>query len=294
MALPRIARALALLALAAGCVAPRPAVGETASVGHAASGHLVRGVALPDSGPGFVRARPGEATRFGTPELVGALTRAAARVAEAFPGGPPLRVGDLSSPLGGHHPRHNSHRTGRDADLVFYATDAAGRATRGRGWLAFDRFGLSRETDAPGGGAPSNDLFFFDEARNWELVRSLLLDPVADFQWIFCSNGVKSRLLRYAAIHEPDPEAIFRATWVLHQPSSGNPHADHFHVRVFCGPRQRALGCEDTGPRWAWLGDRPFKPDDAVATLDDDALVDSLLAPLPDQGEPDPALVAER
>ncbi len=288
---PQRTATLLALALLAGCAGPRPAPGDTVSVGHAAGGHLVRGVSLADSGPGFVRARPGEETRYGTPELVGALTRAAARVAEAFPGGPPLRIGDLSLPLGGLHPRHNSHRNGRDADIVFYATDAAGRATRGRSWLAFDRFGLSRETHAPGGGAASNGLFFFDEARNWTFVRSLLLDPVADFQWIFCSNGVKSRLLRYAAVHEPDPEAIFRATWVLHQPSNGNPHADHFHVRVFCGPRQRALGCEDTGPRWAWLGDRPFKPDEASATLDDEALVGELLAP---EEPDDPALVAGR
>ncbi|MBC7172570.1 MAG: penicillin-insensitive murein endopeptidase, partial [Polyangiaceae bacterium] len=76
---------------------PRPENADTASVGHAAGGHLIGGLSLPDRGPGYVRARPGEETRFGTPELLGALTRAAASVSEAFPGGPPLRIGDLSS-----------------------------------------------------------------------------------------------------------------------------------------------------------------------------------------------------
>lgn len=53
--------------------------------------------------------------------------------------------GDLSSPHGGRHDRHGSHRAGRDADVIFYATDAAGTPTRGRGWLAYDRFGAARE-----------------------------------------------------------------------------------------------------------------------------------------------------
>jgi penicillin-insensitive murein endopeptidase len=271
-------------ALLAGCLAPRPAPTETVSVGQAANGYLRNGVVFPDRGPGFVRARPGEETRYGTPALVSALKRAAASVAEAFPGGPPLRVGDLSAPLGGHHARHNSHRSGRDVDLVFYATDASGRSTRGRSWLAFDRFGLSREETTPSG-APSGDLYFFDEARNWQLVRALLTDPEVEVQWIFCSNGVKARLLRYAALHEPDPDVLFRASWILHQPSSGNPHADHFHVRTFCGARERALGCQDTAPFWVWVGDEPFKVPGAIEALGDDALLAALSAPL---GEPEP------
>src|SRR5690606_12139398 len=135
-----------------GCVPPRPAPGQTASVGLANDGYLLGGVPLPDRGPGFVRGRPGETTRFGTPALVGALGRAAAAVAEAYPGSPPLKVGDLSGPGGGAHPRHGSHRSGRDVDVIFYARDDAGQATRGRGWLAYDRFGLAREERALGGG----------------------------------------------------------------------------------------------------------------------------------------------
>jgi penicillin-insensitive murein endopeptidase len=268
----------------AGCLAPRPAPGDTASVGQAAAGYLLGGVSMPDRGPGFVRARPGEATRFGTPGLVGAVARAAASVAEAFPGGAPLRVGDFSAPLGGHHARHNSHRSGRDVDLVFFATDASGRSTRGRSWLAFDHLGVSREVAAPSGRA-SGDLYFFDEARNWHLVRALLDDPEVEVQWIFCSNGVKARLLRYAALHEPDPEILFRASWVLHQPSSGNPHADHFHVRVFCSARERALGCQDTAPYWVWLGDEPFKARGEAFALGDDALLTALAGDLEDEAD---------
>jgi penicillin-insensitive murein endopeptidase len=188
-------------------------------------------------------------------------------------------VGDLSSPAGGRHSRHGSHRTGRDVDVIFYVTDASGRSVRGRGWLAFDRFGVARETAAPGDGEPSNDLFFFDDARNWHFVRSLLTDPEASVQWIFCSRGVKARLLSYAAQHEPDPEVVFRASWVLHQPSRGHPHHDHFHVRVTCTADERLTGCYNREPIWPWLRAVEKPADVHPAPLTDEALVEALLAP---------------
>ena len=187
-------------------------------------------------------------------------------------------MGDLSSVSGGIHPRHGSHRSGRDVDVIFYATDDAGRATQGRGWLSYDRFGLARESHPPAG-VRAGGLYNLDVARNWQFVRSLLTDREVEVQWIFCSNGVKAQLLRHAALHEPDPDVLLRASWILHQPSSGNPHADHFHIRVYCGPTQSALGCIDDGPRWAWLGDEAFKSPEAVDAADDAALLEAM-APL--------------
>ncbi len=261
----------------AGCLGLTPTPDAPLSWGSSSNGLLFSGVALPDRGDGFVRARPGEDTRWGTPQTVGALERAAASVWRTYPGGAPLRIGDLSYRDGGRHPRHRSHRSGRDVDIIFYATDAAGRSTRGRGWLAFDRFGVARETVALGGGEPTNDLFFFDDARNWHLVRALLLDPEANVQWIFCSRGVKSRLLAYAIAHEQDAEAIFRAAWVLHQPSSGNPHADHFHIRFACTAEERAMGCWDRGPIWPWMRQAVEKPlDRTPLPLDDHGLMQAL------------------
>lgn len=271
----------------AGCLGLTPIPGAPLSWGSSSDGLLFEGVALPNSGDGFVRARPGEDTRWGTPQTVSSLTAAAASVARTYPGGEPLRIGDLSYPNGGRHPRHRSHRSGRDVDVIFYVTDAAGRSTRGRGWLSFDRFGVARETISLGGDAPTNDLFFFDEARNWHFVRTLLLDPEANVQWIFCSRGVKTRLLSYAIAHEENPDAIFRAAWVLHQPSSGNPHSDHFHIRFSCTAEERALGCWDRGPLWPWIRHDVEKPAHAEATpLDDAALLRALFAePPPEEGE---------
>jgi penicillin-insensitive murein endopeptidase len=259
-----------------GCAPPYGSSDESYSFGTTSNGVLVRGVPLPERGPGYVRARPGEATRAGTAQLVGALSRAAAAVEAAHPGGAPLRIGDLSSPHGGQHPRHGSHRAGRDADVIFYATDAAGTPTRGRGWLAYDRFGTAREPDD---GGRRGRVFFFDDARNWAFVRALLLDPQARVQWLFVSNGVKARLLRYAALHEPNRTATYRAREVLHQPSRGNPHADHFHVRLACDTRERRLGCRDWGPEWPWL--RQGAGTDATdpgAAWTDEALVDALMS----------------
>lgn len=257
------------------CIPPDVPVDESHSFGTTSNGILVHGASLPDRGPGFVRARPGESTRAGTRELIATLSRAAAYVDATHPGGAPLRIGDLSAPHGGQHDRHGSHRAGRDADVIFYATDAAGTPTRGRGWLAYDRFGAARETTDTG--RPGR-MFFFDDARNWAFVRALLLDPDARVQWLFVSNGIKARLLRYAAAHEPESEAVYRARVVLHQPSTGNPHADHFHLRIACGVRERALGCQDWGPEWPWLRQgAPHDPSEASAAWTDEALVDALM-----------------
>lgn len=264
-----------LCSLLGACTTAVPP-GTSVSHGDSANGWLQGGVPLPDRGPGFVRARPGESTRYGIPRLITALERAAAVVHRRL-GGAPLRVGDLSAPFGGRHPRHRSHRSGRDMDLIFYATDLDGRSVEGRGWVAYDRFGVGVEPLEQGG-----RVLRFDEARNWELVRTLLLDEEAQVQWIFASRGVKARLLRYAAEHEPNPEALFRAAWAIHQPTRGRAHDDHFHVRVACGPTQRALGCNDRGPVWSWWRDAALKRD-RYAPLNDAGLLAFLL-----EGTPDP------
>ncbi|MGB0680757.1 MAG: penicillin-insensitive murein endopeptidase, partial [Polyangiales bacterium] len=205
--------------------------------------------------------------------LVDALMRAAAAVQKRFGPDTVLKVGDVSAPQGGLHPRHGSHRSGRDVDLIFYARDGAGRPVRGSGWLAYDRFGVAVDRRAPG------QVFFFDEARNWALVRALLADPHIEVQWIFCSAGIKALLLRHAMVHEPDAAVLARAAWVLHQPGRGNPHRDHFHVRIACPPRDRAQGCEDGPPLWPWLRRAQGRDGAPVAELSEAGLVRALLRP---------------
>lgn len=271
----------------AGCFGLTPAPDEPLSWGATNGGILRRGEPLPDSGEGFVRARPGESTRYGTPRLIEALQRVAAEVSRRFPGTAPVRIGDLSSPHGGRHPRHGSHRTGRDVDVLFYVTDPTGRSRTGRGWLAYNRFGFAVEHQRPGAGpgSGSGGLFLFDDARNWHFVRTLLLDEEAAVQWIFVSRGVKARLLRYAMAHEPDPRVITRAAYVLHQPERASPHDDHFHVRIMCSPRQLAAGCQDRAPFWPWLRAEWEKPLAVTGEpLDDEHLLRELMEPFADGG----------
>jgi penicillin-insensitive murein endopeptidase len=265
----RFFTASAILVICSCVAEPLPA-GQTISVGTSDRGYLRDAVALREQGDGYRRLRPDEGTRYGTATLIGAIERATKEVAAAFPGGYPLRVGDLSSPSGGTHPRHRSHRSGRDADLLFYARDSGGLAVPNGGWLRFDRFGLS---------ALRGDVFVFDEARNWHLVRTLVMDERARVKWLFCSNELKARLLRYAARHERSPQAVVRATWVLHEPSHSDPHDDHFHLRVGCSRAERSLGCREQAPHWPWLNDAARKEDTgARAAASDSELVRWLLA----------------
>lgn len=268
----------ALAWLVGGCVGH----GERGSYGLPNAGLLRGGAALALKGKGYVLARPGDPTRFGNATLLGALERALASVAERFPGTPPMRVGDLASRSGGRHPRHGSHRSGRDADVIFHAVDAAGMPVPGSGFLAYDRHGVARAPHAPGAPAALAQPIVFDVARNWHFVRTLLLDDASLTQWIFCSRGLKALLLDYAARHEPEPEALMRAATVLHQPSEGRPHDDHFHIRVLCTAEERAAGCAEYGPVWPWLRDRVegVGAGDPEA-LDDRALVRLLLEDLP-------------
>ena len=262
------------LLAAAGCVGFVPRTGETVSFGHPSSGVLLGGVPMPDAGIGHRRARPGESTRFGTGRLVKALERSTDAVVSAHPGTLPLKIGDLSGPIGGAHPRHRSHRTGRDADVLFYVTDSLGRPIESRGFVAFDTFGIAID-DHTG----VREMVWFDDARNWHFVRALLIDDDTPVQWIFCSPGVKARLLRYAALFERDAEMIFRASWTLHTPSVGREHDDHFHIRIACNAEERSNGCIDQGPIWPWIRQAVEKPADRPgAPLDDEALIAALLS----------------
>lgn len=253
-----------------GCVTEPLPVGQTISMGTSSRGYLRDAVPLDDEGEGYRRLRPQEETRYGTQTLIGAIERAAREVVQAFPGGYPLKVGDLSNPSGGAHSRHRSHRSGRDADLLFYARDAGGLAAASKAWMKFDQLGL---------GVFGNRAYRFDEARNWHLVRTLVLDEDSRVKWLFCSNQIKARLLRYAVRHEPSARAVVRATWILHQPSRADPHDDHFHLRVGCDAAERRLGCQEEAPHWPWLSDTARKEEtDAVIAATDERLVRWLFA----------------
>lgn len=247
-----------------GCMgAPTPlAPGIHGTMGVPHNGSLTGGQALPKKGDGYRLLRDND-VRWGTPRLVGAIQRAAAAVAKERPGSPPLYVGDLAAKKGGQVSGHSSHRTGRDADLLFYALTPSGVSVRSPGFPRFGPDGLAKA---------GKGYVRLDVERNWLLIRALVSDEQVDIQWLFVAKWLEALIIEYAiARGEPD-EVIYRASLVLHQPGDALPHDDHLHLRVACSPEEAVAGCSGGGPRWPW---QPSLP--KLTGEDDASLLQALL-----------------
>jgi len=209
------------------------------SVGTAQNGHIVDARAVPEQGPHH-RVVPQTVARsfhFGTDETVELVLRAATRVARDSPGSV-MRVGNLSRAGGGDIPPSVSHESGRDVDLLFFATDWKGEPADPPNFVTFDASG---ESTVRAGDVPR---WRFDVERNWLLVKALLSDDVV-VQWIFVYTPLRQILVDHAVrIHEPD-RLVERARRVLVEPRNSSRHADHFHVRLACSLEDRASGCVD-------------------------------------------------
>jgi hypothetical protein len=128
--------------------------------------------------------------------------------------------------------------------------------------LHFDRTGRAlawspaRGSRPPARPVPAARL---DTDRAWRVVRALLQDPGIEVQWIFVQRDLAAAILREAGAS--DPALAARAEVIVRQPSDSEPHDDHLHVRAFCDPGDRALGCEDRGPvRWLKKGWKHMVP----------------------------------
>jgi len=257
------------LALLAGCArAPSPlAPAWHGAIGLPGHGVLSGGAEVPADAEGLLWLRHND-RHWGTPRFTRAIARAAALVARERPGGV-LAVGDLSTRTGGGPvPPHLSHRSGVDADLLFFVTTIDGAPVPSPGFVHFGADGLARDDDHA-------RWLRFDVEREWLFAKALLEDPDARIQWIFVSDVVKAWLLEWALARGDGPETIRRAAAVMRQPHPGGVHDDHFHVRTACSPAEVAAGCELLGPRREWL-DYGAGPDDEP----DEELAISLLQPL--------------
>ncbi len=240
------------LGACAGCVsAPSPlAPGLAGSVGMPHHGAQTDSVELPTHGPGFVRYRPKGRSHWGRPHLVRALVRAAAAVESQLPGGAPLVIGDLAAKSGGKIPGHNSHRSGRDVDLLFYVTTPAGAPLQNPGFLRF-------EADALAVVPESGDYLRLDLPRQWLLFKLLITTPEIGVQFLFVSRPLEALLIDYARARGEPPELLYRAETVMLQPADSLPHDDHVHLRIACSPAETLSGCSGGGPYWEWLPEAP-------------------------------------
>ncbi len=251
--------------LTSGCLAPAPSAVAPhlrGSVGVPHHGVLTGAASLPNRGVGYERYRT-DGVRWGLPRLVATIEHAAREVQRARPGSPALVVGDLSQRTGGKIPRHSSHRTGRDVDLLFFATTARGVPMKSPGFVHYGSDGLGR--------AKRGERFLrFDVERNWQLVRALIESPHGPPQWIFCSPELEGLLVEHALARGEPPALVEQAVHVLKEPADSLPHDDHFHVRLGCSGDDTVTGCEG-GPWWPWWPKRP------VLAASDEELLDALL-----------------
>lgn len=229
-----------------GCArAPSPLAPQIGgSIGRPNRGILTDAVELPPEGDGFKWLRNDD-RHYGLPRFVKALERAAATVARERPGAM-LSVGDLSIKTGGRLLPHFSHRTGRDADLLFYMTTLDGAPVESPGFIRVGADGLAWDEKG-------KRYLRFDVERTWLLVKTLVEDPEARVQWVFAHRNIEAILVQWARARGEPGETIARAMDVLLEPNPGGAHDDHLHVRTACSPAELAAGCEHTGPVRPWI-----------------------------------------
>ena len=237
------------------------------SIGLPHHGCLTGATELPLAGPGFRFLRDND-RHYGIARFAAALERAAAAVAEERPGAI-LVFGDLSTARGGQLLPHLSHRTGRDADILLYATTLDGAPVESPGFIHFGPDGLAWD-DA------HRRFLRFDVEREWILVKSLLEDPEARVQWIFSNHAIEALLIEWAQARGEPAELVWRAAEILYEPRPGGAHDDHVHVRSACSDDDVVHGCEPSGPTRPWLAPAP-RPGDVAPV---DALARELLSPL--------------
>jgi penicillin-insensitive murein endopeptidase len=245
-----------VLGAAGGCAGPLAFEFGSASIGTHADGTLRHPAQLPFDGDGYMVPGPwrGRRANYATDGLVGAVVRAARAVEQSAPGAV-AAIGDMSRRTGGGSAEHKSHQSGRDVDVFFYGVDRDGRPVLpGDAMFHFAPDGHAFRWSPPHGvRAPAVPVpaVHFDARRNWAFVRALLSDPEGEVQWIFIHRGLAAALLQEATKEGEDPALVARASFIMKQPSDAEVHDDHMHVRLYCAPEDRRLGCVDKGPaRW--------------------------------------------
>ena len=243
------------------------------SIGTPNSGRLTHGATIaPCESVRWLRENE---RHWGLPRFTRALARAAARVADERPHSV-LAIGDISAPKGGPISGHLSHRSGVDADLLLYLTTLDGAPVESPGFIHVGADGLAFDR-------AHNRYLRFDVERQWLLIKALLEDTGARVQWIFASEVLEALLLEWARARGEDPDLVWRAQTVLIQPSRGEVHDDHIHVRTACDASEVAAGCLVIGPERPWLA-APSRGSNAIETAIDASetrdLVRSLFLPI--------------
>lgn len=225
-----LALAAALLSLPGDAEAAGKRASSSLSIGAPNRGRLEGGKRLRSSK--HLRVRKG-ARAYGLPKLLKTLKSVAYRVSRRHRGAT-LLVADLSAKSGGFLDGHRSHQSGRDADLGFYATNSRGKSVNATRFVAFNADGKAKD-----GG-----WMRFDDARNWTLVETILKDKRLGVHFMVIAPSLERRLIAYATKKKVPKELVHRAAALLIAPTRGEPHDDHFHLRIAC-PKSMRGKCHD-------------------------------------------------
>jgi penicillin-insensitive murein endopeptidase len=205
----------------------------------------------------FLRPLPDHASQgnfYGTAELVSLLERTAQSIATRWPGSQ-LSVGELSAARGGRLDGHHSHRSGRDVDVAFFMRDEHGQAAEHWRFVAFGSKGAALHSERK---------LYFDDAKNWAIVSTMLRDPEARVQYMFVAQGLRTRMLMEGRRQGEHDDFLRAAAAVMVEPKVGHNHDNHFHVRIYCARDDRP-SCQDGAPYWPWYDGEP--PDGQYAEL---------------------------
>jgi len=214
---------------------------DSASGGYADSGTLQDAFVL-RSNDVLVTVRP---HTHGTRELVGLLERAAEAVAREAAGSR-LAVGDLSAPGGGPLTPHDSHQSGRDADLGFYMIEDGKPLPQA----------MFQRVRQDGSALRGERRFVFDDGRNWSLLVALVDDPTAEVQYVMLAPHIRARLLVYARAIGASDDQVRRVEVVTAPMRDSDAHDKHFHVRIYCSVGDRPQ-CLDRPPLHPWYYGTP-------------------------------------
>jgi penicillin-insensitive murein endopeptidase len=237
---------------------------KAVSVGDAATGVLVNGHRLEETKAiGILPSHRDRNLRYGSEPIMLTLEHAAAELFRQT--GTRMWVGNISKKGGGNISYSASHNSGRDADVAFCYRDQNGNPVDPPDLVRLDASGWSADGKLQ-----------FDIERTWIVLKALATTPHAEVQYLFLARPLEEKLLFHAKKKNEPRRLRRRVEDLLRRPKGTGPHDDHLHLRVYCGERDVAGGCQNGGILHPWAELHETK-----RTLAVDRCIDHL-----DHGEP--------
>jgi murein endopeptidase len=183
------------------------------SIGRPTKGRLV-GARYLGKGEGYRLRFPKNA--YGIPRINELIRTCAKRVKDAFPGTADILVGDISRPTGGHFPPHQSHQSGRDADIGYYL-----------------KGNIQNKTMYRVNGT------HVDHRKNWTLLKCLLEEERV--VRVYMDTGIQKAMVKFLVKKEIISKELATRLFEAYVGKKGrglirhSPHHDtHIHVRLAC------------------------------------------------------------